>query len=100
MPAYVRTIQEVFGRDRVCLIADSDFAHMGINTIIVAASPSKQEWAEVRSSSAGYCFVLGPTELNQKMGPRLNVVLTDDYAPVDNLTAPMFEERFGRKRKS
>jgi spermidine synthase/MFS family permease len=26
-------------------------------------------------------------------------VLTDDYAPVDNLTAPMFEEAFGFKKK-
>jgi len=100
LPAYVRTLQEVFGRDKVCLIADSDFARMGINTIIAAASPARQEWAGVRNSSAGRCFVLGPTELNQKMAPRLNVVLTDDYAPVDNLTAPMFEERFGRKKKS
>jgi hypothetical protein len=26
------------------------------------------------------------------------VVLTDDYVPVDNLIAPIFEERFGYRR--
>jgi hypothetical protein len=25
--------------------------------------------------------------------------MTDDYAPVDNLIAPIFEERFGYNRK-
>lgn len=27
-----------------------------------------------------------------------SVILTDDYVPVDNLLAPLFEERFGKKR--
>jgi hypothetical protein len=27
------------------------------------------------------------------------VILTDDYVPVDNLTAPIFEARYGYKRK-
>jgi len=27
------------------------------------------------------------------------VLLTDDYVPVDNLIAPIFEERFGYKSK-
>ena len=27
------------------------------------------------------------------------IVITDDYAPVDNLIAPVFEERFGYNRK-
>jgi hypothetical protein len=29
-----------------------------------------------------------------------SVLLTDDYAPVDNLIAPVFEARFGYKRES
>jgi len=27
------------------------------------------------------------------------MVLTDDHCPVDNLTAPMFEERFGYRKE-
>jgi hypothetical protein len=29
-----------------------------------------------------------------------SVLLTDDYAPIDNLIAPVFESRFGYKRES
>jgi hypothetical protein len=43
--------------------------------------------------------VITPPEVDQKLLNRFAVVLTDDHAPVDNLTAPIFEERFGRKRK-
>lgn len=99
LPAYVRTLQEVFGQDKVSLVADSDFAHMGINTIIAAASPSLQNWREVVHTSAGNCFVLDPHRLKEEFASRPAVLLTDDYAPVDNLVAPMFEQRFGRKKR-
>jgi len=31
---------------------------------------------------------------------RYSIVIRDDYAPVDNLVAPVFEERFGYNRKN
>jgi spermidine synthase len=99
LPSYVRTLQEVFKGDKICLAADSQFSKMGINTIIVAASPTNHAWKEMEKNSAGRCFVLAPEELNQKLASRQALVLTDDHAPVDNLTAPLFEERFGKKRK-
>jgi hypothetical protein len=37
--------------------------------------------------------------VDQRLRNRFAVILTDDYAPVDNLTAPIFEERFGKKKK-
>jgi hypothetical protein len=37
--------------------------------------------------------------LNEYMWKSYSVVLRDDYAPVDNLIAPVFEERFGYNRK-
>jgi len=98
-PSYVRTLQEVFGWDKICLVADSEFSQMGINTIIVAASSQDHAWKSVENDSAGGCFVLAPEELNRTLGSRPVVILTDDHAPVDNLTAPLFEERFGKKRK-
>jgi len=99
MPSYVRTLQEVFGRGKVCLVGDSDFDHMGISTMIVAAGPRTHSWGALREDSADRCFVLMSEELNQRLSTRPAVLLTDDHAPVDNLVAPMFEERFGRKRK-
>jgi hypothetical protein len=42
---------------------------------------------------------VAPKELDQKLQNRFAVILSDDYAPVDNLTAPIFEERFGEKKK-
>jgi hypothetical protein len=37
-------------------------------------------------------------DLQQYLNERYSVVLTDDYVPVDNLIAPIFEERFGYQR--
>jgi len=99
MPSYVRTLEEVFGKGKVGLVADSPFENMGISTMIVVASPTDHSWKEVEKMNEGNCFVITPPEVDQKLLNRFAVVLTDDHAPVDNLTAPIFEERFGRKRK-
>jgi hypothetical protein len=37
--------------------------------------------------------------LNKIVDGRHSVLLSDDYAPVDNLLAPVFEERFGYNKK-
>jgi hypothetical protein len=37
--------------------------------------------------------------VGEKLRNRFAMILTDDHAPVDNLTAPVFEERFGKKRR-
>jgi hypothetical protein len=42
--------------------------------------------------------VMPQDRLQQYLGERYSVVLTDDYVPVDNLIAPIFEERFGYQR--
>ena len=99
LPSYVRTLTEVFGQEKTCLIADSDFPDMGINTIIVSASAADHSWKAVEKHSEGRCFVLEPKELNRQFSSRPAVLLTDDHTPVDNLVAPMFEERFGKKKK-
>jgi hypothetical protein len=36
--------------------------------------------------------------LQQYLKERYSIILTDDYVPVDNLIAPIFEERFGYPR--
>jgi spermidine synthase len=97
MPSYVRTLEEVFGRGKVALVADSPFEEMGISTMIVSASASDQPWKGVEKVNPGHCYVIIPQDLDQKLQNRSAIILTDDHAPVDNLTAPIFEERFGRK---
>jgi len=37
--------------------------------------------------------------LQEILRERPSVILTDDDVPVDNLTAPIFEARYGYKRK-
>jgi len=98
LPAYVRTLQEVFGRGKIALVADSEFENMGINTVIVTASAGNHHWKEIEKASQEACHVLSPPEVQEKLKLKSAIILTDDYAPVDNLVAPIFEERFGRKR--
>ncbi len=98
LPSYVRTLKEVFGGEKVCLAAEEDFSDMETNTIIVAASPGNNPWEAMAKDLAGRCSLLTPVEINQELNLRRAFLLTDDYAPVDNLIAPIFEERFGIKR--
>ncbi len=99
MPSYVRTLEEVFGPGKVALVSDSPFEEMGISTMIVAASASSHPWKDAEKVNPGNCYIIVPSEVDQKLSNRFAVILTDDYAPVDNLTAPIFEERFGRKKR-
>lgn len=99
MPSYVRTLEEVFGPGKVALVADTPFENMGISTMIIAAGASDHPWKELETANKGNCFVIGPEEVDQKLRNRFAVILTDDHAPVDNLVAPIFEERFGKKKK-
>lgn len=99
MPSYVRTLEEVFGRGKVALVSDSPFEEMGISTMIVSASAGDHSWKEAEKVSRGDCYVIPPQEVGEKLRNRFAMILTDDHAPVDNLTAPVFEERFGKKRR-
>jgi len=42
--------------------------------------------------------VMSEDRLQQYLKERCSVILTDDYVPVDNLIAPVFEERFGYQK--
>ena len=99
MPSYVRTLEEVFGRGKVALVSDSAFEEMGISTMIVSASALEQSWKEAEEVNPENCYVITPQEVDKKLQTRSAMILTDDHAPVDNLTAPIFEERFGKKRQ-
>ena len=104
MPSYIRTLEEVFGKGNVhLLILGSDYDHIGISTCVIVASPKKLDMNNfVRTVKQGdkemISHVMPPERLQQYLSERYSVILTDDYVPVDNLIAPIFEERFGYQR--
>jgi spermidine synthase len=105
MPSYIRTLEEVFGKGNVYLITlTSDFDHMGISTYVVVASSKKLDMEDFIKANKGKdgkemtSYVMPQDRLQQYLRERYSVVLTDDYVPVDNLIAPIFEERFGYQR--
>jgi hypothetical protein len=42
--------------------------------------------------------VVPQERLRQYLADRPYMILTDDYVPVDNMIAPIFEERYGYKK--
>jgi spermidine synthase len=105
MPSYIRTLEEVFGKGNVHLITlSSDYEHIGISTCVVVASPKKldmEDFIKIIKGEKGKemtSHVMPQDQLQQYLKERYSVILTDDYVPVDNLIAPIFEERFGYQR--
>jgi spermidine synthase len=105
LPSYLRTLEEAFGEGHVHLITeDTEFGDLGTSTYIVVASPKKIDMAGfekvVKESDQGssHLRVFPDYLLREYLKTPGVVVLTDDYVPVDNLIAPIFEERFGYRR--
>jgi len=101
MPSYIRTLEEVFGKGNVHLITlSSDYDHIGISTFVVVASPQKLDMDDFvkkvkRDGGEMTSHVMPQDQLQEFLRDHHSVILTDDYVPVDNLIAPIFEERFG-----
>jgi len=105
MPSYIRTLEEVFGRGNVHLLTlSSDYEHIGVSTHVVVASPKPLDMSDFITTLKGKrekemtSYVMAQDRLQQYLNERPSVILTDDYVPVDNLIAPIFEERFGYQR--
>ncbi|MEW6664732.1 MAG: fused MFS/spermidine synthase [Thermodesulfobacteriota bacterium] len=102
LPAYLRTLEEVFGKGNVNVVTvSSDYEDMRTGTYVVLASPQPLDTegflrAGTENGGRGWTARIMPQDILQgylQMRPRL--ILTDDYVPVDNLIAPVFEERYG-----
>jgi spermidine synthase len=107
LPSYIKTLQEVFGDKNVYLFSVSpDFENLRISTFIVMASVKPLNMAEFgrwleKHYTGDAKSALVSDELVRKLLTNKNsIVIRDDYAPVDNLIAPVFEERFGYSRKN
>jgi spermidine synthase len=102
MPAYIRTLEEVFGKGKVHILTISP-ERKGISTCVIVASRKDLDLADfARVATEGKkkmsSNVFSGPSLQQYLQDHPSFVLTDDYVPVDNLTAPIFEERFGYRQ--
>jgi spermidine synthase len=107
MPSYIRTLREVFGKDNVHLVSiNPDFEETGISTFIVMTGKGKMNikafaaFLDKRLSGKGTSKIVPEALVNEYVSRNYSVLLTDNYAPVDNLIAPIFEKRFGYQRES
>lgn len=109
LPSYIKTLREVFGDKNVYLLAVSpNFKDIGISTFIILAVNGNFKIGDFDSflkdgknkRVANAVSSMVPIDLmNKVIDGRHHVLLSDDYAPVDNLLAPVFEERFGYNKK-
>lgn len=106
LPSYLKTLEKVFGEGRVFLLSVSPkFEDLKISTFIVLASKGDlnirdlDRYLMAHRRKGRTRTALVPEEMVKEMLKRRALVLTDDFCPVDNLIAPVFEERFGYNRK-
>jgi predicted membrane-bound spermidine synthase len=87
LPAYVRTVESVFGAGNVMLVLETaEDMKNDRSTFVVIASRAMPRFAEA--------YAVPPQDLRRYLAARSPRILTDDYAPVDNMLAPLFRQRF------
>ena len=97
LPSYVRTLEEVFGKGNVHLVTlGPSQDYMGVTNRVVVASPGNLDIEELgralnRLGEDRISYLMSQERLQDYLDEFHPVLLTDDYAPVDNLTAPNFE---------
>jgi spermidine synthase len=98
LPSYIRTLEEVFGRGNVHLITLGPYQESrGVENHVVLASCQKLDIEDLDRSLRRVeeyervSYIMPPEQLQRYLIQFCPVVLTDDYVPVDNLTAPNFK---------
>jgi hypothetical protein len=121
LPCYLKTLQAVFGEANVALIvlSDTDLDKQDCSTVICVAGKQALDMKDFQSfldlrrgeGKRPDSYLVSAERLNKYLTDRRRpgaawfsrmefpYVLTDDYVPVDNLTAPMFEERYGYRKE-
>jgi spermidine synthase len=90
LASYVRTLQSVFGPGDVHLVMEEALDKLSArSTFVVLASSAVPDMFTTTNA-----HVLRPDQLARYVSERRGIVLTDDYAPVDNMLAPLFAGRF------
>jgi spermidine synthase len=97
LPSYIRTLEEVFGRGNVHLIVLGALQdYRGVDNRIVVTSPQKVDVEALArgldrlEESDRISYIMPQEKLQHRLDEFSPAILTDDYAPVDNLTAPNF----------
>lgn len=105
LPSYIKTLREVFGQKNVYLISVSpDFKNTKISTFIVVAGNGSidikdfSDHIKNRMEGKATSAVIPENLMEEFLSNRYSIIIKDDYAPIDNLIAPVFEERFGYRR--
>jgi hypothetical protein len=84
----VRTLQSVFGPPKVALVVElREDLKSDRSTFVVAGTRGTMP-------SFRGAYVVPHAELQSYVAGRDSIILTDDYAPVDNMLAPLFTQRF------
>jgi spermidine synthase len=98
IPSYVRTVQAVF--PYVYILADGNPWNSTFpNTYVVAASASPIDFERLKTvpgqgpDGRTITGVMPQDQMDEWLRTSFSVLLTDDYAPADNLVAPLFVER-------
>jgi spermidine synthase len=106
LPSYLRTLKEAFGADNVHVLSISPvFDEIRTATFIILVSNGSvdirqfEEFINRKGRGNAAAFVVPNDVLWKYVTSRPAPLLTDDYAPIDNLVAPVFEERFGYKKR-
>jgi spermidine synthase len=101
LSSYIKTFQHVFGRGNVYLIAVSpDYEVRPLTTFVVAAGKGNfiindfYVFLERYRKGNSQSFRVSDESLGKLLNRKGSKLITDDYAPVDNLIAPIFKERF------
>ena len=86
LASYVRTLQTVFPHVVVAMETPDDMEAIRGTFVVIASR------APVFPPVTAHTLL--PAELRRYLTVRKAIVLTDDHAPVDNMLAPLFTERF------
>jgi spermidine synthase len=97
LPSYILTLEEVFGKGNVHLVTLGPAeTYAGVTNRIVVTSPQKIDIEDLVNSlnrmeeAERISHVMPQKQLQNYLDRFRPVVLTDDYVPVDNLTAANF----------
>jgi predicted membrane-bound spermidine synthase len=92
-PSYLRTVQKVFGRDDTMILAEPDAYARGVQSTLVIVAGARGFQPQ------GSGITVPAEDVDDAFRRGRWTVLTDDYAPVDNLIAPLFAERVRYERR-
>jgi predicted membrane-bound spermidine synthase len=89
-PSYLRTVEEVFGAANTVVFADRENYSRGAQSTVVIVAGARPQIQAMTVPGA---------DVNDAFRRGRWTQLTDDYAPVDNLLAPLFAERARYQRR-